>query len=444
MQISEDGQLYIGGCNTTELAQRYGTPLFVYDEDLLRSNIQAFHKAFQQFDVNYTVAYASKAFCTKAIVQLVQEEDCALDVVSGGELYTALSAGMDPDNIHFHGNNKTPDELEYAVDEGIGAIVVDNFDEMLLVNRIAAERGKSMPVLLRISPGVEAHTHEYIATGQQDSKFGFDLESGQARNALVRLTELSHLNCIGLHAHIGSQIFDSRGFVEAVARLGKLFDEAERLGLEFTVMNVGGGFGIRYTDEDNPAPIVDMIHNLVQSVIGHFAEKGRSCPEIWVEPGRAIVGPAGSTLYSVGSRKQIEGIRNYVSVDGGMVDNPRLALYGARYEALLANRANDVNDGIWSVAGKSCESGDMLIWDIALPHPQPNDILCVLSTGAYNYSMASHYNRIPHPAVVFVRNGKARKVVRRETWADVARFDCDCDEEPVSLPAVSVSTTDEA
>ncbi|WP_233096146.1 diaminopimelate decarboxylase [Alicyclobacillus sp. SO9] len=443
MQISEDGQLYIGGCSTTQLAQTYGTPLFVYDEDLLRANIQAFHKAFQQFDVDYSVAYASKAFCTKAIIQLVQEEGCALDVVSGGELYTALAAGMKPEHIHFHGNNKTRDELEYAVEQSIGTVVVDNFDELILLNNIAKAKAKAVRILLRISPGVEAHTHEYIATGQQDSKFGFDLESGQAHDAIVRLTELPHLQCIGLHAHIGSQIFDSRGFMEAVSRLGKLFDEAQRLGLDFPVMNLGGGFGIRYTDEDHPIPIVDMIRDTVQAVIQHFAEKGRPCPEIWVEPGRAIVGPAGATLYTVGSRKQISGIRNYVSVDGGMVDNPRLALYGARYEALLANRANDTDDGIWSVAGKSCESGDMLIWDIPLPHPQPNDILCVLSTGAYNYSMASHYNRIPHPAVVFVRDGKARKVVRRETWEDVTRFDCDCDDEPVSLAAVSASVNDE-
>lgn len=423
MNTSDEGHLWIGGCDTTQLALQYGTPLFVYDEAQMRSCIRTFHQALTDTGLQYGIAYASKAFCTIAMCQLAAEENVAVDVVSGGELYTALEAGVAPGSIHMHGNNKTREELTYAVSVGISTVVVDNFVEMLMLSDVATAAGRVVNVLLRIAPGVEAHTHEYISTGQQDSKFGFDLESGQAHQALCTVKEQPALCCIGLHSHIGSQIFDSNGFVVAVERMSRLYVDGLDLGLPLRVLNLGGGFGIRYTDEDDPAPISACINHLADAIRSAFHALQRSVPEIWIEPGRSIVGTAGTTLYRVGTQKIIPGVRNYVSVDGGMTDNPRLALYGAKYEATLANRALDEATGSWAIAGKCCETGDMVIWNAPLPHPEEGDLLAVLCTGAYNYSMASHYNRNPNPAVVFVRDGQSTVVVERETWQDLARKD---------------------
>ena len=423
MNVGTEGHLWIGGCDATELAKNYGTPLIVYDEALLRTQIQAFHSAFQEMDVAYEIAYACKAFCAIGMVQLAAQEGCAIDTVSAGELYTALKAGVSPDRIHMHGNNKTRAELEYAIKVGVGLVIVDNFAEFALLNDVAAVAGRTVDILLRVAPGVEAHTHEYISTGQQDSKFGFDLESGQAQRALEAVIAYSHLRCIGIHSHIGSQIFDSEGFVAAIHRTASVYAAGLALGLPFTVLNVGGGFGIRYTEEDDPLTVSDHVRAIVATVRLACAEWRIPVPQVWVEPGRSISGPAGTTLYSVGSQKLLPGVRNYVAVDGGMTDNPRLALYGAKYEAVLANRMLDESVEAWSVAGKCCESGDMLIWDAPLPEPNQGDILAVLTTGAYNYSMASHYNRIPNPAVVFVRDGRVAVVVERETIEDVVRFD---------------------
>jgi diaminopimelate decarboxylase len=409
-------------CDTVALADTYGTPLIVYDEQLLRQTIQSFHQAFQRLQVPYQISYASKAFCTIAMCQLVYEEGCGIDVVSGGELYTALTSGVPASAIHLHGNNKTSEEIRYAVESGIGAIIVDNFYELALLQEIAAEKQKNVNILLRISPGVEAHTHEYIATGGQDSKFGFDLASEQAREAIVQLSDMPNLICTGLHAHIGSQIFDAEGFAVSVERLAALYAYGCERGLPFQVLNVGGGFGIRYTDEDAP-PVAQTIEGIVAAARAAFAQYGLILPTIWIEPGRSIAGPAGVTLYRVGSQKRIPDTRNYLAVDGGMTDNPRLALYGAKYHAVYANRADAPAQDTWSVAGKCCESGDMLIWDAPLPNPQPGDVLAVFATGAYNYSMASHYNRIAKPAVVFARAGQAQVVVERETWADLLRQD---------------------
>ncbi len=417
-----DGRLYIGGCDAVLLAARFGTPLMVYDEALIRDNIRRFHQAFRRQRVAYTVAYAAKAFCTLAMCQLAWEEGCALDVVSGGELYTALAAGVPAERIHMHGNNKTPAELEFALDSGVGVIVVDNFHELHMLDEMARDKGQVAQILLRVSPGVEAHTHDYIMTGQQDSKFGFDLASGQAAEALRTAVRLSGLKCIGLHSHIGSQIFDSGGFIAAAERLAALYRVGLDLGLPFSVLNLGGGFGIRYTEADPGLDVDGLLADLVQAVRGQFADLDR-LPEIWVEPGRSIVGQAGVTLYTVGSVKVIPGVRRYVAVDGGMTDNPRYALYGAQYEALLANRANEPADGVWTVAGKCCESGDLLTRDTPLPQPTSGDTLAVLATGAYNYSMASHYNRLPNPAVVFAKDGEVTLVVERETWQDVLRLD---------------------
>ncbi|MCL6637093.1 MAG: diaminopimelate decarboxylase [Alicyclobacillus sp.] len=423
MQIGQEGHLWIGGCDTVELARRFGTPLFVYDEALIRTKAREFHAAFRETGCAYEIAFAAKAFCTVAMCQLAAEEGLALDVVSGGELLTALQAGVPASAIHLHGNNKSRVELEFAVSQGIGSIVVDNFDELELLSAVADAAGRTVDVLLRVSPGVEAHTHEYIATGQQDSKFGFDWENGQALEALYDLAQRRQLRCIGLHSHIGSQIFDGSGFVEAIRRVSRLYAEGVGLGLPLRVLNVGGGFGIRYTAADRPEPLRDTLHTVVRAVREAFDALGLPLPVIAIEPGRSLVGEAGTTLYTVGSRKRIPGVRNYVAVDGGMTDNPRLALYGAQYEAILANRALDEANGCWSVAGKCCESGDMVIWDAPLPDPQPGDVLAVFCTGAYNYSMASHYNRNPVPAVVFVRDGEAALVVERETWGDLLRQD---------------------
>lgn len=420
---NEKGHLLIGGVSAVDLVEQFGTPLIAYDEGLIRDTIRAFHRVFQEEGVPYQISYASKAFCTIAICQLVHEEGLGIDVVSGGELYTALAAGVPASKLHMHGNNKTPEELEYAIESGIGAVIVDNFDEIDLLADILEEKGCTVDVLVRVAPGVEAHTHDYISTGQQDSKFGFDLASHQVEEAFLRLKQVERARVIGVHAHIGSQIFDVEGFRLLADRMAGVYEDGlRRFGLPFSVLNLGGGFGIPYTDEDAP-PVADLVRGVIRAAKAAFAARGMDVPVLWIEPGRSIVGPAGVTLYRVGSRKVIPGVRNYVAIDGGMTDNPRLALYGAKYHACYANRAADPPDRPWSVAGKCCESGDMLIWDLPLPDPQPGDILAVFATGAYTYAMASHYNRIPKPAVVFCRDGEARLVARRETWADVARLD---------------------
>lgn len=423
VSVDESHHLRIADCDVVELTEQYGTPLIIYDEQLMRDTIRAFHEVFRREGVSYQISYASKAFCTLAMCQLVFEEGCGIDVVSGGELYTAIASGVPPEAIHMHGNNKTPQELEYALDVGIGAVIVDNFYELSILSDMARDREKVVDVLIRVAPGVEAHTHDFISTGRQDSKFGFDLASGQADAALRQLTDISSLRCVGVHAHIGSQIFDIDGFRLTVDRLADLYVSAKRnLGLPLRILNVGGGFGIQYTDEDAP-PVSETLSAIIQSAKEAFERLDEALPTIWIEPGRSISGPAGTTAYRVGSQKRIPGVRNYIAIDGGMTDNPRLALYGAKYHALLANRADEPTEGVWSVAGKCCESGDMLIWDAALPEPNSGDILAVFATGAYTYSMASHYNRIPKPAVVFVRDGHVSLVVKRETWADLAQRD---------------------
>ncbi len=423
IKIGENGHLFIGDCDSVELARTYGTPLFVYDEALLRSTIASFHQAFRGTGANYEITYASKAFCTIAMCQLAFQEGCAIDVVSGGELHTALLAKVPPQSIHFHGNNKTEEELVYAVEVNVGVIIVDNEWELTLLNRIAKDKGKIVDILIRVSPGVSAHTHEFISTGQQDSKFGFDYESGQVNQVLHKILGCENLRMIGVHAHIGSQIFEQKGFYMEIERLAKVYVEGLKAGLPLSIFNIGGGFGIRYTEEDDPTPISTQIEGIVSFAKTEFAKYDLPLPVIWIEPGRSIVGSAGTTLYRVGSQKRIPNVRNYLAVDGGMTDNPRLALYGAKYEAMIANKGLSDEFETWSIAGKCCESGDVVIWDATLASPDENDILAVFATGAYNYSMASHYNRIPNPAVVFVKDGQAKVVVERETWSDVTRND---------------------
>ncbi|MFF2153847.1 diaminopimelate decarboxylase [Paenibacillus chitinolyticus] len=423
-RVNALGHLEVGGVDTTELAARYGTPLYVVDEALVRRRCREFVDAFQASGLKFQVAYASKAFCVMAMCRIIAEEGLSLDVVSDGELFTALQAGFPPERIHFHGNNKTPAEIEMALDAGIGCFVVDNFTELRMLDAIAGSKGKRVPILLRITPGVEAHTHEYISTGQIDSKFGFDLGNGAAFEAVQESAAANHLLLLGVHSHIGSQIFEVEGFRVAAEKVAQFASQVrDELNVVFSVINLGGGFGIRYVEGDTPLPMSTYVEAIAEAVKTRFEAVSYPMPEIWIEPGRSIVGDAGTTLYTVGTHKDIPGVRKYVSVDGGMTDNPRPALYQSQYEATLANRASEPSQETVSIAGKCCESGDMLIWDVELPLVQTGDILAVASTGAYNYSMASNYNRIRRPAVVFVKDGMADMAVKRETYEDLVRND---------------------
>jgi diaminopimelate decarboxylase len=423
-RTNQVGHLEIGGCDTVQLAKEYGTPLMIYDESSIRQKCRSFVSAFKEKGISAQVAYASKAFSSVAMCQLIDQEGMSLDVVSGGELYTALQAQFPAERIHFHGNNKTADELEMALEANIGCFVVDNFYELNLLHQLAAARKQQVQILLRITPGVEAHTHEYITTGQEDSKFGFDLSSGQVKEALQKALALPYYSVLGLHSHIGSQIFETEGFLLAIEKIVQFLDEVEEeLNWTLSVLNLGGGFGIRYHEEDTPLELKEYVYTVCDRVEKEWEKRNKPIPHIWIEPGRSIVGDTGTTLYCIGSQKEVPGTRHYISVDGGMSDNLRVALYQAKYEAALANRMNEKNHQPVTVAGKLCESGDILIWDIDLPQAQEGDLLAVSCTGAYGYAMANNYNRIRRPAVLFVKDGEAKQVIRRETYADIVKND---------------------
>lgn len=423
-KVNEQGHLEIGGVDAIELAKKYGTPLYVYDVGIIRKNSRAFVDTFKKLGVKAQVAYASKAFSSIAMVQVAKQENLSLDVVSEGELYTALKAGFPTEKIHMHGNNKSAAELEMAITHKIGCIVIDNFYEIDLLEALLEKHQAEMDVLIRVTPGVDINTHQYIITGNEDSKFGFSLVNKQADEAFKRLYQHERIRFKGVHCHIGSQIFETVGFIKAIERLYDTLKEWHQT-YDYVpeVLNVGGGYGIRYTADDEPLPYERYVEEIVEAVTHHSEQLQIPVPEIWIEPGRSIVGNAGITLYTIGSSKHIPGIRDYVSVDGGMTDNLRPALYDAKYEAVIANKANQPTKKVVSIAGKCCESGDMLIWDLPVPDVEPGDILAVFSTGAYGYSMASHYNRLAKPAVVFVEDGKDQLVVRRETYQDVVRND---------------------
>ncbi|MEH7111769.1 diaminopimelate decarboxylase [Neobacillus niacini] len=422
--VNVKGNLEIGGVDAVKLAEQFGTPLYVYDVSLMRDRARGFKRTFDEQNVKAQVAYASKAFSTIAMLQLAEEEGLSLDVVSGGELYTAIAAGFPAEKIHFHGNNKSREELEMALDNKIGCIVVDNFYELELLKTICLEKNESISILLRVTPGIEAHTHDYILTGQEDSKFGFDLQNGQAEEALVTALRCNYFNVLGLHCHIGSQIFETTGFLLAAEKIvGKMNQWKHNHQFAAKVLNLGGGFGIRYTSEDEPLMPSQYVSEIINQVKSLIQQYSLEMPEIWIEPGRSLVGDAGTTLYKIGSSKEVPGVRKYLAVDGGMSDNIRPALYQAKYEAVLANRPLAKSTNKVSIAGKCCESGDMLIWDLPLPETESDDLLAVFCTGAYGYSMANNYNRIPRPAVVFVESGKATLVVKRETYEDLLRLD---------------------
>ena len=422
-QINQAGHLTIGGVDSLKLAKEYGTPLVVYDVSQIRNQIRAFKKVFEEEQVNYAVSYASKAFASIAMYQVANEEGAYTDVVSAGELYTAMKANFPMERISFHGNNKSKEELEMAVKNHVGKIMIDNFYEIDLLRQVLEEQDSEINVMLRITPGISAHTHQYDQTGQVDSKFGFDLKSGQADKALQEVLKNQRMHMLGIHAHIGSQIFELNGFEMAAA---KLVDVAAswRKNYDYTaqVINVGGGFGIKYVQEDHPLKPEEFVKAIVKTIKDEATKHNFPLPEIDIEPGRSIVGPAGYNLYKVGSMKEIPGLVPYVAVDGGMGDNIRPALYQAKYETVLTNDPQRKASQEFHVAGKYCESGDILA-DAKLPLLKAGDILAMLDTGAYGYSMASNYNRNPRPAVVFAEDGKAQVVIRRESLENLVHLD---------------------
>lgn len=423
-QTNTQGHLTIGGVDALELAKKFGTPLVVYDVQKIKRQFQAFQNAFEKEQVDYAISYASKAFATIAIYQVINKLGGHIDVVSGGELFTALKAGFPAAKISFHGNNKTPDELLMAVQNHVGVIILDNFTEIKLLTRILNQTNTHVQVMLRLTPGVSAHTHEYDQTGQEDSKFGFDIRSGQAEQAFLQVKANAQMELIGLHAHIGSQILETAGFKLEVERLMQLVkDWQQKYDYQPRVLNLGGGFGIRYTKQDDPVTAHTFVGQIMQTVKNCAQASHLKMPAIWIEPGRSIVGEAGYNLYTIGARKEVPGLLPYVAVDGGMGDNIRPALYQAQYEAVLAEKPHAEPVETVRLAGRYCESGDIIINKLALPKSKPGDVIAVLATGAYGYSMAANYNRVPRPAVVFAENGQAQVVVTRETYADIVSHD---------------------
>ena len=420
----KNGELHLGGVAASALAREYGTPLYVMEEEKVRRNMRAFRDSMEKYYGRGLVCYASKAFCCKEIYRIAKAEGLGVDVVSLGELYTARCADFPMEKVCFHGNNKSEEELRAALEYGVGRIVADNLPELRRLNEIAGKMGKKAPILLRIKPGIDAHTHSFIRTGQIDSKFGLALETGEAMAAVKEALGAEHIRLLGVHCHIGSQIFQVDPFVEAGRVMaGFMADVREETGFEMTDLNLGGGFGIRYTDEDEPVPFENYMEPVSRAVRETAAARGLAQPFVMIEPGRSIVGEAGTTLYTVGSVKEIPGVRTYVAVDGGMGDNPRYILYQSKYDMLMACRAEEEPDGLYTVAGKCCESGDLLGENVPLAAPKQGELMAVLSTGAYNYSMASRYNRRGIPPVVMVRDGKSRLIVRGETLEDLVRND---------------------
>ena len=417
------GHLTIGGCDATELVEQYGTPLYVLDEATLRSRCQQFVQAFGERYPNSHAVYASKAYINPALARIFAEEGLGLDVVSGGELAVAQAGDVPLDHVYFHGNNKTPAELEEAVSAGIGRIVVDNFYELDLLERICADVGKSQDILVRVSPGIDPHTHAYTTTGIIDSKFGFSIQTGDAERAILQAISAPHLNLRGLHFHLGSPIFELEPYQAATDLVLRFASGLREQGLELQEFSPGGGFAIAYTRDDDPPAASDYAEAIVSTLKATCTELGLDHPSLVIEPGRSIIGPAGVALYRIGAIKDIPGIRTYVSVDGGMGDNIRPALYQASYEVLSANRPTVEPDATVTIAGKYCESGDVLASDILLPAPSAGDVIAIPAAGAYCPSMASNYNLNPRPPIVLVKDGESRLIRRRESYADMMLCD---------------------
>lgn len=422
---NEKGHLTVGGVDAVELVREFGTPLYVMDERTIRGHCRTFQKSIEDnYGGNGLTVYASKAFNCKEMCRIIKDEGLGIDVVSGGELYTALSVDFPPERIVFHGNNKTEEEIKTALEAGVGRIVVDNLFELRTIEQMAQRLNKNAGVMIRIKPGIDAHTHNFIRTGQIDSKFGFALETGEAFSAVKEVLEQKNVTLKGVHCHIGSQIFEIEPFKAAAeVMLGFMAKVKEELCYEIKELNLGGGFGIRYLIDDDAKLYKTFMEQVSVTVKETCKRLKLNIPFIMIEPGRAIVGPAGTTLYTVGAVKTIPGIRNYVSVDGGMTDNPRYILYQSEYSIAVANKIDEPADYIATIAGRCCESGDLIQEEAKIQTPEAGDILAVFCTGAYNYSMASNYNRVPRPAVVMIKDGKPRLIIKRESYEDMVKND---------------------
>ncbi len=424
MKINKSDHLEIGRCDSIDLVKKYGTPLYIMDEELIRDNCKLFKAYFKSDDIETEVIYASKAFITMAMCKLIEEEGLSLDVVSGGELYTALKAGFPAQKIFMHGNNKIKEEVITAIKSGVGRIVIDNINELNLINDVCEMLNKKTQVLLRVNPGIEAHTHEYIKTTKNSSKFGVSIFDKETKHILNKIKESRFTEFMGLHCHIGSQILQEESFYETI---NVMFDfikiVTDNCRLTVKELNLGGGFGIYYSKDDTPINLKNLLENMLDIIRTKTTGLGIPSPKTMIEPGRAIVANAGTTLYLVGSTKKTYSGKHYVFVDGSMNDNMRTALYDAKYEAAIANRMNDETSDIYTITGRCCESGDMIVKDVSLPHPKIGDIIAVSTTGAYNYSMSGNYNRLPKPPVVFVKDGNSKCIVKRETYEDIIRND---------------------
>ena len=421
--LNKEGKLEFDKCDLTNLSQKYGTPCYVYSESIIRKKCREYIKSFSQRKVNFEIIYAGKAFLVKAMCNILKEEDLSLDVSSGGELYTALSARFPPEKIFFNGNNKSKEEIELALKEKIGAITVDNEYELEMIEQIAERLKTQIKIMIRVTPGIDTHTHKYIQTGQVDSKFGISID--KVPDFMEKVFSKKHLIYTGLHCHIGSQIFDLAPYILVIREMVKLIKKIKGLWeIDTLNLNLGGGLGVKYLESDLPPSIEYFVNLIVDNLKKEITKNNLTMPRILIEPGRSIVAEAGITLYTIGAIKEIPGIRKYLIVDGGMADNPRPILYQAKYEAALVNKVNgNLPEEVVTIAGKCCESGDILIKDLKLPSASPGDLLAVFTSGAYHYSMSSNYNRLPRPAVVLTNQGKDDLMVKRESYADIVRND---------------------
>ncbi len=425
ISVNSKGHLTFAGVDTVYLAEKYGTPLYLMDENKIKQHMREYKTAMERYFPKGSVPeFASKAFSAKQIYRIANEEGIDIDAVSSGEIYTALKSGFPMERCFFHGNNKTDSDIRFAIECGVGYFVIDNVDELLSLEKIAAEMGVVQKALLRVTPGIDPHTHKKISTGSVESKFGAAIITGDALALTEKILNCKNVKLLGFHCHIGSQIFESEPFITAADMMFSFIAEVKNvLGFTSKILNLGGGFGVRYTENDPEINYGEKIREVAEVLDSQCQKYGITLPQIMMEPGRSLVADAGMTLYTVGSTKEIKGYKNYVSVDGGMTDNPRFALYEAKYTVEIANKMNDLKNFTATVAGRCCESGDIIAEDVKMAKPKRGDIVAVMTTGAYNYSMASNYNRIPRPAVVMLKDKEDYVAVKRETLEDICRLD---------------------